>query len=62
LFTGSAPLANEPDLFARHMVHAFVADPLRRPVCDARSDSSEAGLQRPLRQLSVRHFASARMS
>jgi len=48
LFTGSAPLANESDLFARHMLYAFVADPLPRPVCDAHSDGSEAGLQRPL--------------
>ena len=29
------------------MLHTFVADPLPRPVCDARSDGSEAGLQRP---------------
>jgi hypothetical protein len=28
---GGAPLADEPDLFAGHMLHALVADPLRRP-------------------------------
>ena len=28
------------------MLHTFAADPLPRPVCDAHSDGSEAGLQR----------------
>jgi len=31
-FAGSAPFADEPDLFAGQMLHAFVADPLRRSI------------------------------
>ena len=45
LLAGRAPLADEPDLFAGHMLHALVADPLRRPVGDAHADGGEAGLQ-----------------
>ena len=32
LRSGAAPLADEPDLFAGHMLHALVADPLRRSI------------------------------
>jgi hypothetical protein len=51
-------LADEPDLFARRVLHAYVADPLRRPVGNAHADGGKASLQRsfvPLRQASVRH-------
>src|SRR4249920_2633306 len=45
LLSGRAPLADEPNFVARHMLHALVADPLRLPVGDAHADSSEAGFQ-----------------
>jgi hypothetical protein len=35
LLAGRAPLADEPTVVARQMLHALVADPLRRPVGDA---------------------------
>ena len=49
LFAGGAPLADEPNLLARHMLHAFVADPLRRSVGDAHANGGEAGFQGALR-------------
>src|SRR5580692_12116515 len=51
LLSGGAPLADEPDLFAGHMLHALVADPLRRPVGGAHADGGEAGFQGSLRSL-----------
>ena len=51
LFAGGAPLADEPNLLARHMLHAFVADPLRRSVGDAHANGGEAGVQKTLRSL-----------
>ncbi len=54
LLAGRAPLADEPDFFARHVLHAFVADPLWRPVSDAHTGGGEAGLQRPSPPLCLR--------
>ena len=51
LFAEGAPLADEPNLVARHMLHAFVADPLRRSVGDAHANRGEAGFQKTLRSL-----------
>jgi hypothetical protein len=51
LLARRAPLADEPNLFARHVLLAFVADPLRRPVGDAHADGGEASVQRSLRSL-----------
>ena len=51
LLAGRAPLADEPNLFARHVLHALVADPLRRPVGDAHADGGEAGFQGSLGSL-----------
>jgi len=48
LLAGRTPLADEPNFFARHVLHALVADPLRRPVGDAHADGGEASLQRSL--------------
>jgi hypothetical protein len=41
---GGAPLADEPNFVAGHMLHALVADPLRRLVGHAHPDGGEAGL------------------
>ena len=49
MLAGGAPLADEPDLFAGHRLHALVAVPLERPVGEA--DGGEAGLQGSLRSL-----------
>ncbi len=65
LLAGDALLADEPDLLARHVVHAFIADPLRRPVSDAHVDGGEVCFQRPFRslgQVSIRQFALASTS
>ena len=58
---GGAPLANEPDLFAWHVLHAFVADPLRRTVGDADANGGEAGFQRALRSLAPTERAPLRL-
>ena len=41
LIAESAPLPDEPDLFARHMLHALIADPLRRSIGDAHANRDE---------------------
>ena len=51
LLAGRAPLADEPGFFPGHMLHALVADALRRPVGDAHADGGEGGGQRPLGSL-----------
>ena len=51
LFAGDASLADEPDLFAWHVLHALVANALRRPVGDAHANGGETGFQRPLGSL-----------
>jgi hypothetical protein len=46
-------------------VHAFIADPLRRPVSDAHADGGEVCFQWPFRslgQVSIRQFALASTS
>ena len=52
LLAGRAPLADQPNVVARQMLHALVADPLRPPVGDAHADGGEAGLQGSLGSLS----------
>jgi hypothetical protein len=43
------------------VLHAFVTDPLRRPVGDTHADGGEAGFQGPLRSLARGELAPFRM-
>ena len=65
LLAGGPSFADEPDRFARHVLHALVADSLWRAVGDAHTEGGEASFSGPfvpLRQVSVRHFACLRTS
>ena len=42
-FARAASLADEPGFLARHVLHAFVADALWRPIGDSRADGGEGG-------------------
>jgi hypothetical protein len=57
LFTAGAPFADDPDLFARHVPHALVADALRLCVGDLHAQSAEASFQQVFRSLAPRDHA-----
>ena len=57
LFPRGAALADQPGLFARHVLHAFVADALRLSVGDAHAQSGEAGFQQAFGSLAPSDYA-----
>jgi len=50
LFSRRTPLGNKPDLIAQQVLHAFVPDPMLRPVRDAPRAPAKRAFQRPINE------------
>jgi hypothetical protein len=60
-FARGAPLADEPGLLARHVLHALVPDALRGTIGDPHAHGGEGGRQRPFGSFTPGHASPLRL-